>query len=233
MKKARMIAAVCGGLALMGLAACQSDGDQAAGVDAVASDQMTIPAVDTVMGTARAEVGSMAPDFTLVDLDGKAHTLSSYTSKGKVVVLEWFNPQCPFVVKHYRDAQNQTMNELAKSYAGDDVVWLRINSGAPGKQGHGMDLNKQTKKDWKMKGAILVDETGTIGRAYGARTTPHMYIVNTDGMLVYNGAIDNNSSASRPGETNYVDQALRDIMAGRDVRVSETSPYGCSVKYGA
>lgn len=234
MSGARWIAVVCGAAGLMGLAACEGNGDSMSSDDRMmdSGSSMTVPAVDTVSGPSRATVGDRAPDFTLRDLDGDMHSLSRYTSQGKVVVLEWFNPKCPFVVKHYRDSDAQTMNELADRYEGEDVVWLRVNSGAPGKQGHGMELNRDVQRDWNIDGPILVDETGTVGRAYGAKHTPEMYIIDTNGTLVYHGAIDNNRGTSEPGDQNYVDQALQDVLAGNDVRLKSTRAYGCSVKYG-
>jgi peroxiredoxin len=231
MKKSRIIAAVCGIGSLVALGGCEGNGSATAG--ASPSSSMTVPAVDTVSGSRTAVVGRTAPNFTLNDLDGGQHTLSNYTDQGKIVVLEWFNPRCPFVVKHYRDGQNQTMNELADKYEGDGVVWLRINSGAPGLQGHGMELNREIKRNWDMDTPILVDETGTVGRAYGAKRTPEMYIINANGTLVYHGAIDNDSTPGAPGDVNYVDQALNDVLNGRDVRTPTTNAYGCSVKYAS
>jgi peroxiredoxin len=189
-----------------------------------------VPAVDATDGRT-ASIGEQAPNFTLRDLDGDTHTLAEYTDKGKIVVLEWFNPQCPFVVKHYRDRDNQTMNQLAREYRGDDVVWLAVNSGAPGKQGHGMELNKRIKNEWNINHPILIDETGTVGKAYGAKHTPEMYIIDADGTLVYHGAIDNNPSPSAFGDVNHVEDALTDVLNGREVRTQQTGAYGCSVKY--
>jgi peroxiredoxin len=175
-----------------------------------------------------AKVGEKAPGFTLTDTDGKTHNLSDF--QGKVVVLEWFNPECPFVVKHH--AKNTTMIDLANEFVGDEVVWVAINSGAPGKQGAGLELNKKMKSEWNISYPILLDESGQVGKMYGAKTTPHMYIIGKDGSLQYAGAIDNNPSATTLGDVNFVRQALEEVLAGETVTTAETKPYGCSVKYG-
>lgn len=175
-----------------------------------------------------AKVGEKAPNFALTDTEGKTVNLSDY--EGKVVVLEWFNPGCPFVVKHHE--KFTTMTDLASEFVAKDVVWLAINSGAPGKEGHGLELNKQKKADWHINYPILIDESGEVGKMYGAKTTPHMYVIDKDGTLKYAGAIDNNPSATKLGDVNYVRQALNEVLAGETVTTPETRPYGCSVKYG-
>jgi len=180
-----------------------------------------------------AKVGEMAPNFTLTDTDGNEHTLHDVLKQDGVnaIVLEWFNPRCPFVVKHY-DA-NTTMADTYASFKERGVKWMAINSGAPGKQGAGLELNREIKSDWEIAYPLLLDESGKVGRAYGAKTTPHMYVINGEGILVYAGAIDDNPSPRQAGETNYVAAALNSVLAGETVEVSETRPYGCSVKYGA
>ena len=179
-----------------------------------------------------AKLGKAAPDFELTDYFGKKHKLSTYTKAGKVVVLEWFNPGCPFVVKHHK--HNRTM---AKTYAkflkGKKVVWLAINSGAKGKQGHAPKLNKKRIKDWKIKYPLLQDKAGKVGRLYGAKRTPHMYVIDAKGVLRYRGAIDNNPHHKTPGKVNYVDHALTAVLAGKKVKAAHTKAYGCSVKYGS
>ncbi len=176
-------------------------------------------------------IGEAAPDFTLRDLDGKEHQLAAYLKAGKTVVLEWFNPGCPFIVKHH--ATHKTMNETAAAVADSGVVWLAINSGAPGKQGHGLELNREAALDFDLSFPVLLDESGTVGKAYGAKTTPHLYLISADGKLRYQGAIDDAPSPGGPvGETNYLAAALADLLAGRPVATAETKPYGCSVKYG-
>lgn len=181
-----------------------------------------------------AQVGEAAPDFTLVDTDGDSHTLSDYTEDGKIVVLEWFNPKCPFVVKHH-DAQ-PTMANLYNEYSGDDVVWFAINSAHKDHGTYGHDA--EYKEEWEIQYPILIDESGDIGRAYGARTTPHMYIIDAEGVLRYAGGIDNHPRPQAPRDSekssvvNYVDQALSELLAGDEVSQPETRAYGCSVKYG-
>lgn len=178
---------------------------------------------------AMAKVGSAAPDFVLKDTNGKEHRLSDYTKQGKIVVIEWFNSGCPFVVRHHD--KYTTMADTAKKYADKNVVWIAINSGAPGKEGHGKDA--EAIKNWKIGYPVLNDEVGDVGRLYGAKTTPHMFIVDSKGILAYAGAIDNDAKDAEPKEKkiNYVDQALGEIVAGKPVSTAETKPYGCSVKY--
>jgi peroxiredoxin len=178
-----------------------------------------------------ADLGKPAPDFTLKDLDGKEVKLSSF--KGKTVVLEWFNPECPFVKNAHTKG---SLIDTAKRAQKKGIVWLAINSGAPGKQGFGVEKNKEGAKALAVENPILLDETGVTGKAYGATNTPNLFIIDAAGNLVYRGAIDN----SRDGEgqspeggtlINYVDTALDDLAAKRAVKTSETKPYGCGVKY--
>ncbi|MEE3261273.1 MAG: thioredoxin family protein [Candidatus Latescibacterota bacterium] len=172
-----------------------------------------------------------APQFTLTGADGKTYKLADYA--GKTVVLEWVNFGCPFVRKHY-DSKN--MQTLQQTYTDSGVVWLSICSSAPGKQGHysGNALGAQLKKEGAVPTAYLIDEDGSVGRAYGARTTPHMYVINPEGQLVYAGGIDDIRSANVadvPKATNYVAAALDALFAGEPVVQSSSAPYGCSVKY--
>jgi peroxiredoxin len=178
-----------------------------------------------------ATVGQPAPAFTLTDSKGQTHALADF--KGKTVVLEWTNHECPFVKKHY-GAKN--MQAQQGSAAGDGVVWLTINSGAPGKQGHvdAAGAEAVMARDGFKSTAYLLDASGDTGRAYGAKTTPHMYIIDGEGVLRYNGAIDSIPSADPadiPAATQYVTQALGELAAGKAVSVVSTQPYGCSVKY--
>lgn len=190
-------------------------------------------AISTGLSAMTAEVGKAAPDFTLTDINGKKHSLSDF--KGKTVVLEWVNPECPFVVKHYEKSGN--MPKTQKAALADGVVWLQINSGHAGAQG---DFSPEQVKAWMAKTsaastAYFRDSDGKVGKLYDARTTPHMYIVNPEGTLVYAGGIDSIRS-SDPDDiakaTNYVTAALADLKAGKPVREASTRPYGCSVKYG-
>jgi AhpC/TSA family len=181
---------------------------------------------------ATAEVGKPAPNFTVTDATGKARTLSEF--KGKTVVLEWNNPECPFVKKHYNASTN--MQAQQKAATAEGVVWLSINSGAAGKQGH-MDGKTATAKMAELKAtqtAYLLDTDGKTGQAYAAKTTPHMYVIDGTGVLRYAGAIDSNPSANAadiPAATQYVTAALADLKAGKAVATPVTKPYGCSVKY--
>jgi len=204
----------------MGIASVAAAGVVALGVAANAGAGEDHPA---------AQVGKPAPDFTLTDLDGNTHTLSEYTEQGKIVVLEWFNPDCPFVQKHHK--KGSTMRDLAAKYGDEGVVWLAINSGAPGKQGAGLDRNLSAREEFSIQYPVMLDESGKVGRKYGAKTSPQMYIIDAGGVLRYNGAIDNLPSASEFGDVNYVDEALGQILAGEPVEVAESRPYGCTVKY--
>jgi hypothetical protein len=190
---------------------------------------LTLAAVSSAF--ADAKVGSPAPEFSLKDAKGKTHSLADY--KGKHVVLEWFNPDCPFVKKHYGGGN---MQKLQDDYAGKGVVWLSINSSAAGKEGHLTPDAAQKKMDeWKMKNtSVLIDADGTAGKAFGAKNTPHMFIINPEGNLIYNGAIDSKASpnpADISSSDNYVKIALDEALAGKPVTTATTKPYGCSVKY--
>lgn len=180
-----------------------------------------------------AKVGTPAPDFTLTDLDGKTVKLSDY--QGKTVVLEWFNPGCPYVKNAHSKG---SLVDAAARHTKNGVVWLAINSGAPGKQGTGADTNRAAAKQWNMAHPVLLDESGKVGRAYGATNTPHMYVIDPKGTLVYAGAIDNSpdgEQGSPQGGTliKYVDAALEDLAAGRPVKTPQTRAYGCGVKFAS
>ena len=188
-------------------------------------------AVFGAIQTHAAEVGKPAPAFTLTDSNGKSHQLSDF--KGKTVVLEWINHECPFVVKHYSGGN---MQGLQKTYTGKGVVWLSICSSAPGTQGHlsAADWNKTTAEKKASSTAVLIDEDGSVGKLYGAKTTPQMYVINAEGVLVYSGAIDSIKSTSADDiakAENYVSKALDEVLAGKPVTTATTAPYGCSIKY--
>lgn len=181
--------------------------------------------------TAGAAVGEPAPDFSLADIAGQVHRLSDY--RGKIVVLEWTNPECPIVRKHYLSGN---MPGLQKSAASEGVVWLSINSGHPGSPG---DYDAPRVLGWlgstgAAPKAYLRDPDGRVGRLYGAKATPDMFVVAADGSLAYAGAIDSIASAD-PSDiaraTNYVRAALDALMQGRPVAVATSRPYGCSIKY--
>jgi len=187
----------------------------------------------TIMGTALAEphTGEPAPEFTLTDSNGQSHKLSDF--KGKFVVLEWLNHGCPFVVKHYGSGN---MQKLQKEFTGKDVVWLSIASSAPGKQGNMTPAEANVAKEEKGSAAtaVLLDADGTVGRLYNAKVTPHMFVINSEGTLIYMGAIDSVKSpdpADVANAKNYVKQALDEAMAGKPVSEPTTTPYGCGVKY--
>ncbi len=182
-----------------------------------------------IAADAKAEVGAPAPDFTLEDLEGKAHALTEY--RGKTVVLEWFNPGCPFV--KYAHTEGPLVS-MAKDEVAKDVVWLAINSGAPGKQGHGADASGEGKATFGMEHPILLDDSGAVGHAYGAEKTPHVYLIDAQGTLVYRGAIDNApfGEVDGGGETrNHLAAALEELRAGKAISTAQTPPYGCTVKY--
>ena len=177
-----------------------------------------------------AKVGEAAPAFTLPAHDGKTHSLADF--KGKTVVLEWTSAECPFVKKHYAG----NMQALQKTYTGKDVVWLSINSSAPGKQGH-VDAAGATKIVQE-KGAaptlVLLDGKGDVGKLYQAKTTPHLFVIDKTGKLAYAGGIDSNPSADPadiPSATPYVKNALDELLANKPVTTAVTKPYGCSIKY--
>lgn len=175
--------------------------------------------------------GDPASDFRLVDVAGKTHRLADY--RGKFVVLEWFNQGCPFVQKHY---ESGNMQQLQKRYTDKGVVWLAVNSTNPKSSDYRDPERAQgVIRDWKMvPSALLRDEDGKVGQAYGARATPHMFVVDPAGKVIYAGAIDDKATW-RPEDVktakNWVAAALDDAMAGRPVAQPSTAPYGCSVKY--
>ncbi len=183
------------------------------------------------VAVASVKVGEAAPNFSLAGEDGKIHSLADY--KGKTVVLEWTNADCPFVKKHYADGN---MQSLQKAYTGKDVVWLSMISSAPGKQG-AVDA-AGAAAIVKDRGAapthVLLDGKGEVGRLYQAKTTPHMFIVDSKGKLAYAGGIDSEPSAD-PADiasaTPYVKNALDELIAGKAVTTAVTKPYGCSIKY--
>src|SRR5262245_9158300 len=198
--------------------------------------KLLLTALTSLIGTAvfAAEVppvGSAAPDFSLPDANGKTHSLSQY--KGKYVVLEWFNPQCPFVKKHYGSSN---MQNLQKEYTDKGVVWLTVDSNAPGTEGNiTAEQAKKIMDSWKThQTALLLDPESKIAKLYGAKNTPNMVIINPEGKIVYEGAIDSKATpnpADIPTSTNYVKNALDESLSGKPVSNAQTKPYGCSVKY--
>src|ERR1700730_18477992 len=176
-------------------------------------------------------VGSAAPDFSAPDANGKTQSLSEY--KGKYVVLEWFNPECPFVKKHYG---SDNMQKLQGEYTRRGVVWLTIDSNAPGTEGNlTPEQAQKVMVSWKTKQtALLLDPESRVARSYGAKNTPDMIVINPEGRIVYEGAIDSRPTPNPsdiPSSTNYVKAALDESLAGKPVSNPTTKPYGCSVKY--
>jgi peroxiredoxin len=179
-----------------------------------------------------ARVGERAPGFTATDSNGKVHTLSEYA--GKYVVLEWTNRDCPFTRKHY---ESGNMQALQRKWTSRGVIWLTVASSAPGAQGYvtATDENAYLAKSGAAPTAVLLDAAGTLGHLYDAKTTPHMFVINPQGILIYDGAIDDRpttDTADVAGAKNYVSLALEEAMAGKAVSVSTSRPYGCGVKYG-
>jgi hypothetical protein len=177
-------------------------------------------------------IGKAAPNFRATDANGRSVSLSDFA--GKTVVLEWNNPECPTVKEAY---DSGTMQRTQAAASADGVVWLTINSGGPWRQGHmdGAEAKAYVAAQKARPTAYLLDAEGVVGRSYGARTTPHMYVINKDGTLVYNGAIDGRASQGQGGSAgaqNLVLAALGELKAGKAVSVPTSRPYGCSVKYG-
>lgn len=190
-------------------------------------------ALAVVMPVTAAKVGDKAPDFSVTDSNGKTHTLADF--KGKWVVLEWHNQGCPYVKKHYGSGH---MQKLQKEWTAKGVVWLTVISSAKGQQGYVTreQANAYLAEQKAAPSAVLLDPMGTMGMAYAAKTTPHMYVISPDGVLLYNGAIDDKPTtdvADVPGATNYLNAALNEAMAGKAVSMPATKPYGCSVKYAS
>jgi peroxiredoxin len=190
-----------------------------------------VVALGPISATAQAVVGSPAPNFTAADSHGQTHTLSEY--RGKYVVLEWHNRDCPYTHKHYVSGN---MEALQKEWRAKDVVWFTVISSAPGKQGYVTDAeeNEYLQQMHADPTAVLMDPEGKLGRLYDAKTTPEMYVIDPQGKLIYEGAIDNRPTtevSDIEGADNYLSDALTEAMAGKPVEHPYTRPYGCSVKY--
>jgi peroxiredoxin len=177
------------------------------------------------------DIGQAAPDFTLPDTEGRKVHLADL--KGKTVVLEWMNPGCPFVNKAHLAG---SLKDAARRHAAEGVVWLGINSSAPGREGAGVEATKDAIGRFALEHPVLLDESGDVGHAYGATNTPHLFVIDPSGKLVYRGAADNSPDGEGLSPTDgklvrYVDAALADLAAGRPVALPSTKPYGCTVKY--
>ncbi len=182
-------------------------------------------------GFAVPQPGEQAPDFTAIDSNGHTVKLADY--KGKYVVLEWTNQGCPFTVKHYASGN---MQKLQKQWTAKGVVWLTVLSSAPGKQGYKTptEENAYLKQSNASPTAVLMDPKGDIGHLFGAKTTPHMYVIDPSGRVIYAGAIDDKPTTDQEdiaGAKNYLSAALTEALAGKPVTTASTQPYGCSVKY--
>jgi peroxiredoxin len=189
------------------------------------------PAAAAASAPQSAQIGQPAPDFSLPDLDGKQVSLSQF--KGKPVVLEWFNPGCPFVRNSHTKGSLKT---TAATETAKGVAWLAINSGAPGKQGAGAEASRKGASEFAMQHPVLLDESGSVGKLYGAERTPHIYVINPEGVLVYRGAVDNSPDGEGQSPeggklVNYVTTALESVRSGAALAMAETKAYGCSVKY--
>jgi len=175
----------------------------------------------------RAIIGEPAPGFTLVSTSGEAISLTQYS--GKVIVLEWFNPDCPFVKVAHTEGK---LAQRAKQHVAEGGVWLAINSGAPGRQGAGKERNRKARVDYGLSYPILLDESGAVGKIYGATRTPHIYVIDASGTLVYAGALDSTGGTGYAGTmTDYLGDALVAVKGSKPVKNAQTKSWGCSVKY--
>jgi peroxiredoxin len=202
----------------------------AAAISAKPAPAGKAPAPKPPAAAAALEYGAAAPDFSLTDLSGKKHSLKQYLKAGNVVVLEWFNPQCPFVVKYRADSSY--LEDTAQSFKGKKVVWLAVNSSAPTKEGGDPKLVAQFVKENAMAEPVLLDPTGKVGHSYGAAATPHIFVISPKGKLVYRGAPDTSSALDRtPKGDNLVKAAVEAALAGKTPKVTESKPIGCSIKW--
>jgi peroxiredoxin len=231
--KRNVLGMVVGGIALIGVASpsvlAQDAGKPGKAPAASQPDKKEHKAPQgEAKGQAGAKVGEQAPAFELKDTDGKTVKLEDY--KGKIVVIDWFNPDCPVCAGHYKA---NTVQNLVTKFKDKSVVFLAINSGGAGMQGAGVERNAEAKKTWNVAFPILLDESGKVGKLYGAKTTPHCYVVDAKGTLVYAGAIDDGAEnyGGKIGKVNYVEKAVEQTLKGETVTTSTTKPYGCSVKY--
>lgn len=198
----------------------KADAPKAAAPDAAKSTS-TAPMAD---GKLMAKVGELAPNFAMKDLDGKEHTLAQY--KGKIVVLEWFSPGCPTCQYAYGDGSLKTMPE---EYMKKGIVWLSVNSEAPDNKAASAEMNRTFVQKYGMEAPLLFDPSGAVGRSYGAKSTPHMFVIDPQGKLAYQGALDNapmGKAADGAAKIDYVGDAVADVQAGRAVKTPETKSYG-------
>ncbi|MEM1057340.1 MAG: thioredoxin family protein [Bacteroidota bacterium] len=212
------------------LVACQPQADEAPDASAEVAEAVSAEATPGDI-----QPGVMAPDFKLASTSGEPYLLGDL--RGKTVVLEWLNYDCPYVAKHYNSGNMQALQQgYTSADYGSDVVWLSIVSSAPGEQGHfePAEMDARTEQEGGLQTAVLMDPTGEVGRLYGAKTTPHMFVISPEGTVVYNGAIDDKpvtNPESLDGATNYLVSAMDALAEGREADPDRTVPYGCSVKY--
>jgi len=194
---------------------------------AAAKSEPAPPAVSAPVAMpsgAKAALGEVAPDFVLKDLDGKEHKLSSY--RGKIVVLEWFSPGCPYCQYGYGDGP---LKDMPENYMSKGMVWLSVNSSAPNRSDASPAENRDFVDKHKMKAPLLFDPTGAVGRSFGAKSTPHIFVLDEKGVLVYKGALDNAPAGKVDGGgtmVNYVDAAIADMKSGKPIQKAETKSYG-------
>jgi peroxiredoxin len=225
--KRNVLSLVAGGVALVGVAAPSAWAQHNGGKPGTTAAQPEHKEHKDSKKAEHARIGEQAPNFELKDTEGKTVKLSDY--QGKIVVIDWVNPACPVCRGHY---EHGTIQNLVKKYQGKDVVFLGVNSTASGKDGAGAEANSKARTDWNVNFPFLLDESGKVGRTYGAKTTPHCYVIDKNGVLQYSGAIDNGSPSHIPGKTNYVEKAVDELLKGESVATHETKSYGCAVKYG-
>lgn len=179
----------------------------------------------------KAAIDQPAPDFKLVDTMGKEHLLSDYVAAGNIVVLEWFNPQCPYVKEHYDSEGKGTSTAVEKEFKEQKVVWLRINSGSAESGTSGKEYNNKYAKDWKITSPILLDLDGKVGKAYNAKVTPTMVVISAGGTIAYEGLMDSEKSASKTGEVIYPREAVKSLLSEETVAKKQTKAVGCGIKY--
>lgn len=197
-----------------------------------AQDQRDVKAiVESMQKAEKAAIDTPAPDFTLIDTSGKEHKLSDYVAQGKTVVLEWFNPQCPVVRGFYDDEGTGLATKIEKSFANQEVIWLRINSGSEESRTSGKEANDEARKNWHIAGPVLLDGDGKVGQAYGAKVTPEMYVISNEGVLRYHGYIKSDRPSEDGKEKLVVSDAVKSVLANETIATKETKAYGCGIKY--
>lgn len=196
-----------------------------------AQDRNVEKIVEAMKKAEKASIDNAAPDFALIDTTGKEHRLSDYVAAGKTVVLEWFNPHCPVVQRFYDDEGTGLATKIEGTFANQEVVWLRINSGSDESKTSGKEVNEEARKNWHITGPVLVDPDGKVGQAYGAKVTPEMYVISNEGVLRYHGFIKAEKPAADGKDKLVLSDAVKSVLAGETIETKETKAYGCGVKY--